>query len=215
MEREVRPRGYTGAELPSDAEKRRYIAEERRKDLASILSPEELRDYDLRYSQTAQNIRWQLAGMKPTLEEYAAIYDARAAVEQDFDTSAGGERSDDFWKKRREAEAAATAKLRATLGEDRFIDYALSNDYASRQITAATERYGLPPTPPASSGNSARKAAARASPSTRTKTSAATKRSPSSPTSPAAPARPFPPPHPRRPRRAQGQQLRHLDRPPR
>lgn len=144
MEREVRPRGYTGAELPSDAEKRRYIAEERRKDLAALLSPEELRDYDLRYSQTAQNIRWQLSGMKPTLEEYAAIYDARAAVEQDFDTSAGGERADDFWKKRREAEAAATAKLRETLGEDRFIDYALSNDYASRQITAATERYGLP-----------------------------------------------------------------------
>jgi hypothetical protein len=144
MEREARPRGYSGAELPSDTEKRRYIAEERSKDLAALLSPEELRDYDLRYSQTAQNIRWQLSGMKPTLEEYAAIYDARAAVEQDFDTSAGSERADDFWKKRREAEAAATAKLRETLGEDRFIDYALSNDHASRQISAATERYGLP-----------------------------------------------------------------------
>ena len=144
MEREGRTKNNYGAELLSDQEKRRFIAEERRNELAAVLSPEELRAYDLRHSQTAQNLRWQLGAMKPTLEEYQAIFDARRDVDSRFDTNSPGEKPNDFWQKRQEAEAAAYARLRQTPGEEPYIDYALSNDYGSRQVDTAAERYGLP-----------------------------------------------------------------------
>jgi hypothetical protein len=145
MQRDARPRNYHGASLPSDEEKRRFIEEERRRDLAEVLTPEELRAFDQRHSPTAQNLRWQLGAMKPTEQEYQLIFDARRTLDTQFDNRGGGDRPPDFWQKRQEAEAALMNDLRAKLGEERFIDYALSNDHSARQVTLAAERYGLAP----------------------------------------------------------------------
>jgi hypothetical protein len=144
MQREARPRNFSGASLPSDEEKTRFINEERRKDLAAVLTPEELRSYDLRNSETARNLRWNLGAMKPSLAEYEAIYAAADLMRGDFDTSGSGEKPPEFWKKRAEAEKASIARLREQLGEDRFVDYALSRDYNSRQVNLVVERYALP-----------------------------------------------------------------------
>ena len=144
MQKEARPRGYSGTSLPSDEEKIRYIAEERRKDLAAILSPEEMREFDMRHSSTAQELRWRLGGMQPTYEEYQAIYDMRAALARDFDPKPGASLPDDFWKKREAAEAAGMAELRAKIGEERYIDFALSNDHDARTVKEAARRYQLP-----------------------------------------------------------------------
>ena len=145
MQREARPRNFHGTGLPSDDEKRRFIEEERRRDLAEILSPEELRAFDQRHSQTAQNLRWQLGGMKPTQQEYEIIFAARHELDTRFDPRDSAERPPDHWQKRQEAENEILGRLRSTLGEERFIDYALSNDHQSRQVTLAVERYGLAP----------------------------------------------------------------------
>lgn len=145
MQREARPRNYRGMELPSDQEKRRFIEEERRRDLEAVLTPEELRAFDLRYSQTAQNIRWQLADMKPSLQEYEAIFSQQNELDRNFNTHDSGEKPQDFWENRQKAEQAGLARLREQLGEDRFVDYALSRDHSARQILVAADRYGLPP----------------------------------------------------------------------
>ncbi len=146
MQREARPRNYNGSTLPSDEEKVRFINAERRKDLAAVLTPEELRAYDLRNSDTARNLRWNLGAMKPDLAEFEAIYDSEDIMRRNFDTSEGGEKPPDFWKKREEAQKAATARLREQLGEERFVDYALSRSYSTGQVNLAVERYGLPKT---------------------------------------------------------------------
>lgn len=146
MQREGRPRNYNGPELPSDTERRRFIEEERRKDIAAVLSPEELREYDMRHSPVAQQLRWNLAGMKPSREEYAAIFDSLNVVETNYNTRGGGEFSQEFWRERQEAQKLATAELKTALGEERFIDYALSNDHESRQTFEAVRRFNLPET---------------------------------------------------------------------
>lgn len=146
MQREARPRNYSGASLPSDEEKIRFINEERRKDLAAVLTPEELRAYDLRNSDTARNLRWNLGTMKPSLAEFEAIYDADDLFRRNFDTNGSGEKPPEFWKKREEAQNAVTARLREQLGEERFVDYALSRSYSTGQVNLAVERYGLPKT---------------------------------------------------------------------
>ncbi|MBC8009542.1 MAG: hypothetical protein H7067_05555 [Burkholderiales bacterium] len=144
MQREARPRNYNGATLPSDDEKRAFIDAERRQDLAAILSPEEMRDYDLRHSSTANDLRWRMTAMKPTLDEYEAIYEVQAELTRDYDNRGSGEKPPGFWEKRQEAEQAGFEKLRQQLGEDRFIDYALSNDYQARQVDLVIERFALP-----------------------------------------------------------------------
>jgi hypothetical protein len=144
MEKEARPRGYNGATLPSDEEKIRYITDERRKDLAALLTAEEMREYDLRYSSTAQQLRWRIGGMQPTFDEYRAIYDMQADLDRNFDQVPSGDRPDDFWKKREQAETAGMAELRAKLGDERYIDYALSNDHDARTVKEAARRYDLP-----------------------------------------------------------------------
>jgi hypothetical protein len=135
---------YRGMELASDAEKRRFIDEERRKDLTAILTPEELRTYDLRNSSTANQLRWSMGTMKPSLAEYEAIYDSMESVNRKYDNRTEGDRPPDFWQKRQEAEKASLAVLRKQLGQDRFIDYALSSDHNASQVNTAVERYALP-----------------------------------------------------------------------
>src|SRR5690606_8387067 len=54
------------------------------------------------------------------------------------------ERDQAYWKARQEAEKELNAQIRATIGEDRYLDYVMSNDHGFQQVQAATQRLGLP-----------------------------------------------------------------------
>ena len=71
-----------GFQMPSDAEKARFLQEEKRRDLAAILSPEELAEYERRQSRTAQNLRWQMTQMDATEAEYLAIFEIRKEFDE-------------------------------------------------------------------------------------------------------------------------------------
>ena len=138
----------SGFMLPSDREQLRFLQEEKRRDLESLLSPEELRAYDLRNSPTAQQLRWKMTKMNATEAEYLQIFD----LQQNFDAlyshntpfAEPVERDQAYWKARQEAEKELNAQIRATIGEDRYLDYVMSNDHGFQQVQAATQRLGLP-----------------------------------------------------------------------
>ncbi|MFH1500257.1 MAG: hypothetical protein ABII82_20825, partial [Verrucomicrobiota bacterium] len=138
-----------GFQLPSDQEQLRFLHEEKRRDIEALLSPEELRAYDLRNSQTAQQLRWKMTLMDATEQEYLQIFD----LQKDFDAvynppnSFGGPQPDrppDYWKQRQAAEQELNARIRATIGDERYADYILGNDHGYQQLQAATRRLGLP-----------------------------------------------------------------------
>ncbi len=138
-----------GFQLPSDREKLRYLQAEQKRDLEAIMSPEERQSYDLRMSQTAQNLRWQMTRFDATEEEYMKIFPLQKAFDDQYNVNDlyGGnpDRSPDFWKQRQEADKQLKEQMRAAIGEDRYKDYLRSQDNDYQQLQAAARRMELPP----------------------------------------------------------------------
>ncbi len=137
-----------GFNLPSDAEKIRFLQEEQKRDLAAILTPQELADYELRMSPTAQQLRWKMAKFEGTEDEYRKIFDLQKAFDSTQKNDAWGNpinQGQDDWKKRQEGEKQLAAQIKEALGPDRYADYVRSQNHEYQQLTAATKRLSLPP----------------------------------------------------------------------
>lgn len=109
--------------LSPDHETVRLLQQERRDDLAAILSPAELAHYELRASPAAQTLRAELRYFQPSESEFRAILQTRQNPETE--------------------NSAAT--LRETLGEERFQSYLRATDEHFQQLADLAERFQLPP----------------------------------------------------------------------
>jgi len=139
-----------GFTLPSDREKLRYLQEEQKKDIEALLSPEERQAYDLRMSQTAQNLRWQMTKFDATEEEYMKIFPLQKAFDEKYNTNDpygwnNVQHDQKFWQERQEAEKQLKAQMKDVIGEDRYNDYVRSQDGDYQQLQAAARRLDLPP----------------------------------------------------------------------
>ena len=101
------------------------MTEHTRAALAGLLTAEELLDYDLRNSATADRMRAELDNFQPTREEFLAIFRLRHGLELAFDHKLPG-LDPGIDRQRAEAEAAADRSIAALLGPDRYDDYRLS-----------------------------------------------------------------------------------------
>ncbi len=119
------------------------VQKEKEAELAKVLSPQELEDYNLRMSQTAHMIRFQLASFEPNEQEFRDIFKTKKAFDDEF--GGFGIKPTD----KAEAEKYDAAKkemdtqLKETLG-DRYADYARAQDYAYQGIYNLTQKQGLP-----------------------------------------------------------------------
>lgn len=143
-------RRETGSfQVPSDAEAMRMLMDSKKQDLAALLTPEEFEQYELRNSQTTQQLRWKMAQFDASESEFLAIYSLQKNFDErysDNDMFGSGPRGhdQDYWKQRQEAEKQLNEQIRQTLGEDRYTDYRRSQDNDYRQLVAASKRFGLP-----------------------------------------------------------------------
>ena len=139
-----------GFRTAADLEKLRYLDEEKKRDLETLLTPEERQAYELRNSATAQRLRTQLAQFDATEAEYQAIYGLQKAFDQKYNPDDGPGSSPRFFdpeamRQRRDAEKQLQADLASTLGEQRYADYVRAQDQDYRTLQAAATRYNLPP----------------------------------------------------------------------
>ncbi len=137
-----------GFVLPSDSEKIRFLQEEKKRDLAALLTPQELADYDLRMSNTAQQLRWKMTRFDASEEEYRKIFALQKAFDDARQTDAYGNpvrQGPEDWKQRQEAEKALTAQFKEALGPDRYADYDRSQNDEYQQLVAVSRRLSLPP----------------------------------------------------------------------
>ena len=138
-----------GFTLPSDREKLRYLQEEQKRDLEAIMSPEERQAYDLRMSQTAQNLRWQMTRFDATEEEYTKIFPLQKAFDDKYNTNENYgdsvDRGPDFWKQRQEADKQLKEQMKTIIGDDRYKEYLRSQDNDYQQLQSAARRMELPP----------------------------------------------------------------------
>jgi hypothetical protein len=131
----------SGMMLDRDTERLKYIDAEFKKDLATVLSPEELEAWNLHRSETAQSLRAQLGYMAPTDEEFKKILRLQEAFNEAWPTSFGHQTD---WQKRNEAEQAMKKQIADVLGPERSKDYEKATDYEFGTLSNLEYRLELP-----------------------------------------------------------------------
>lgn len=111
-----------------------------RDELAKVLSPEQLQEYELRSSETAQRMKWELAWFEPSEKEFRAIHAFKQASEEasyvNSVDGAGQQTAEERMAQQKKIKDLETA-LAETLGADRAREYKLSEQYEYRNLLEA------------------------------------------------------------------------------
>ncbi|MFT3831640.1 MAG: hypothetical protein QM691_18245 [Opitutaceae bacterium] len=134
--------GAGGMLLPADRETLALLEQERRKDVAAILTAEELELYDLQTSATARSLRTRLAAFAPSEMEFRALF----ALQREFDERFGASGPLDENRQRERAQAATEldTRIHAALGDARYEEFRRTQDAGFRLAARIAERFGLP-----------------------------------------------------------------------
>ena len=131
----------SGMMLERDNERLKYIEEEFKKDLAALLSPEELDAWKAHSSDTARNLRMQLAYMSPTEDEFKKILKLQETFDEAWPTGYGVKTD---WQKRSEAEREMKKQIVDLLGPERAADYEKATDQEFGTLSKLEYRLQLP-----------------------------------------------------------------------
>ena len=133
--------GTNGILLAEDREKLGLLQRERRADLATVLSPQELADYDMRSSPLTSMLSRQLASFNATEAEFRAIFQAQQGFGEKLGpVGPGGTNYED----RQAAQKQLFEQLKTSLGEARYADYLRETDRNYQQLVRLAEREKLP-----------------------------------------------------------------------
>ena len=143
---EERSRIYAEAGGYIDSDTQKELADVRKKMLEGMkefMTPAEIFDYDIRTSDTARNMKYELRGFNPTEEEFRALFAVKRAEEEARFSRMGERPTPEEMKAQQEASKLAQENLRATLGEERYKEMELAKDYSYRQLVAAAPYMGF------------------------------------------------------------------------
>lgn len=133
-----------GLLLPEDREKITYLQNEMRADIAKLLTPDELLEYNLRSSPSAAQLRSQLIAFNPSEEEFRALYKQRAAFDALWPNPEGmaPEQRNQYFQ----ARDKLTEQAKDALSPERFAEYQQKTDSAYVQTSQLLARLQLPDT---------------------------------------------------------------------
>ena len=132
-----------GATDAQDMAEIRRMRTERDDRIATMLTPDQKMEYDLRKSPTAANMRLQMDGFDPSEDEFRDIFAARKAFDNEHGVVPGSSISPADAEIRQLAEQEMNNQIRTSLGDDRFQDYLRQTDYDYKSIHKITQRQGL------------------------------------------------------------------------
>ncbi len=126
--------------MKADQDKLAMLDAGKHADLAAILSPDELADYEMRSSPLTSFIGYQIPEFDASASEFAAIYAAERAVGEKLPGNLG---LNDY-QARQSAQKELNDSLRATLGDSRYDDLVRSSDNDYKALTQIAAAAGLP-----------------------------------------------------------------------
>jgi len=129
------------ARINAEVDQQRLLEEEKFRDLAAILSPEELEQYSLRNSRTAQALMRSLGGLDVTAEEYAALHRLLQALDQSHPVRFNTASDLDALAARMKAADEANQKARDILPDDRYYKYLESVDFNYANVARFAAAY--------------------------------------------------------------------------
>jgi LysM repeat protein len=127
-------------EQPNPAEMAR-IREETRQQLAAVMSPQQLDEFLIRYSDTANRLRDQFAGLNVTPEEFRSLFRAVDQIDRDIQLRFSGD--DAASQRSRQAlEQQRLAAIRGALDPERFAAYQMARDPAYQTALTTAQQAG-------------------------------------------------------------------------
>jgi hypothetical protein len=134
-----------GIQLASDKERLALLRAERDRDIAALLTPTELADYNLRTSNTSAALRAKFGDAIQSEEDFRKLYDLQKAFDDKFAVDPSAPRpSQDFIQQRAAAERQLQDAFRAALGEEKFAALQRTSDQELRALDALATRLNLP-----------------------------------------------------------------------
>jgi hypothetical protein len=131
-----------GILLPEDTEKLALLKKEKQADLAAVLSPSELEEYQMRTSRVTDYLRSHLGAFDPSEAEFRSIYKAQLEFNDRFPSMtvmSGSSMAD-----REAAQKQLQEQLKASLGGPRYDDYIRESDNEFQQLTRIAELNNVP-----------------------------------------------------------------------
>ena len=126
-----------------DPEDMRKAMKESEAALAAVLSPEELLDYNLRFSMTANMLRTQLAGFEPTEQEFLELFKKRKAYDDEFGMPGMTALSKTDKEKADAAKKELDSQIKTALGDTRYADYERAQDFNFQNMYRVADKNGL------------------------------------------------------------------------
>ncbi len=130
--------------VPSDAEKQRFLSQERLKDIEAVLTPEEFREFELRQSPAAQALRNRLTQIEVTEAEYRVLFELQKSLIEISPASAPADVPAEDRLALAGQMVALRKQVRDTLGDERFAQFMRASNNEYRQLQAAADRFSLP-----------------------------------------------------------------------
>jgi hypothetical protein len=128
----------------ADRSKIDALAKTMHQEFAGVLSPQELEEFDLRASQTANQLRYTLQAFNATEQEFRALYTLQSAFDEQNPPLRTG-MSQEQMRARTEAQRILSESISATLGAERYAEYQRATDFNYRRTTQLVARLELPP----------------------------------------------------------------------
>lgn len=122
------------------------LRQETRDDLARVLTPPQLEEYLLRYSQNASNLRSEMGSLKyfnATPDEFRSIFRATDSYDQKIQELAGSTDPNSVLQ-RNALEQQRDSAIRLALGADRYEQYVAFHDPVYRDAYASAVQAGTP-----------------------------------------------------------------------
>lgn len=128
-----------------DPEALRKAMKESETAMAALLTPEEMLDYNLRLSGTANLMSMQLASFEPSEQEFLDIFKMRKAYDDEYTMGGMGSLNlqGEEKQKQKAAEQQLNDQIKALLGEERYQDYKRAQDSAFQAMYSVADRENL------------------------------------------------------------------------
>jgi hypothetical protein len=137
--------GSGGIQLSSDKEKLRLLRAERDRDIAALLTPAELADYELRTSPSAATLRTRYGDAIASEDDFKKLYVLQKAFDEKFPAEAfTGRVTMEAMRARSDAQQQLQADMRTTVGDEKFAALRRANDSELRSLDSLVTRLGLP-----------------------------------------------------------------------
>jgi hypothetical protein len=138
---QLRPAGRPAG--PEDAQRAAGLEQELRADLARLLTPSELEQYDLRSSPTAAQLRRRLDAFRPSEDEYKAIFSMQRMLDAQ-NPALNQPPNPQQLAARQAAEEQVQTQLQSVLGPDRYADYLQATNPSHAALNQLVARLDLP-----------------------------------------------------------------------